>query len=62
MDLQNHFNVVQVLQLAGRLTDAIQAAKQSIQFFQNQNLPEPAAQLRKYLETLELRQSKTPAN
>ena len=59
MMLPNHFKLIQALEYAGQLDPAIQAARESIEFFSRYKQKGTAAQLQQYLELLEFKKSKS---
>jgi tetratricopeptide (TPR) repeat protein len=55
MILGNHFKLIQSLEFAGQLEQAIEATKNAIKIFSRNNQQEATATLSKYLEQLELK-------
>ncbi|MCK4913460.1 MAG: fused MFS/spermidine synthase [Planctomycetes bacterium] len=57
--LPNHFKLIQALELAGQLEQAVQAARKAIEFFSRNSPSEvPTKQLEQYLELLEFKKLK----
>lgn len=57
-DLTNQFNLIQALELAGQLDQAIEANQKAIGFFTKHNQQQEVAKLQEYLELLEFKKSK----
>jgi tetratricopeptide (TPR) repeat protein/MFS family permease len=57
-DLTNQFNLIQALEFAGQLDRAVEANQKAIGFFSQYNQEYAVAQLRQYLELLEVKISK----
>jgi tetratricopeptide (TPR) repeat protein len=56
--LNNHVNLIKVLEVQGKFDAAIEASKKAVQLMLNRGQKDTAAKLQRYLSSLELRKSK----